>query len=162
VDRTTAALTVTLASLVLGACWYQSAYAAQDGPYVTLGLGYEPHDYFSRISREGNPVSVMRGGWCQGPICLDLEHHSSAFLGGAQSERETDTAGLLLRWQIRRFGLEAGPALVRDRHLGGTSAIIGRIRYHIYSRFYLDYEHMAGEQDHVNLFSIVAIWHPLD
>jgi len=136
--------------------------ASQNGAYVTLGLGYEPHDYFSRISKEGNPVSVIRGGWCQGLLCLDLEHHSSAVLDGAQSERETDTGALLLRYQMHRLSFEAGPAMVREQHLGGTSAVIGRIRYRFYSRFYLDYEHITGERDHVNLFSIAATWHPFD
>lgn len=156
-------IAVSFLAGILFACaltWVTVACAAQDGGYITLGLGYEPHDYFSRISRQGNPASVIRLGWCEAVVCLGYEHHSSAILGGAQSERETDTINLLFRYGIRRFSFEAGPAIDRNQHLGGRYAAIARIRYHLASRYFLDYEHIKGKDAHVNLFSIVATWYP--
>lgn len=137
-----------------------AAHAKANGIYLTLGLGYEPQNYFSRISRQGNPVSVIRAGWCKAMFCVDLEHHSSAILGGAQSERETDTGALLLRYDANRFTVEAGAAIDRNERLGGRYDAIGRIRYQLFSRYYVDYEHIQGNDAHINLFSIVATWFP--
>lgn len=148
------------ALLMCGHARIAAAKPLKDGAYITLGLGYEPQDYFSRISRQGNPVSVMRAGLCASALCLEYEHHSSVPLGGPGAERETNTIALLFHYGFERLSLEGGPAIDYNRNTGGYSAFIGRIQYHLASHFSLDYEHIAGKHAHINLYGIVATWWP--
>jgi|GEM_PF-3749632 len=147
-----------LAAAIAGASSAGAARGAGAGPFLTLGAGYEPQDYFSRISQQGNPVSVIRLGWCASALCAEVEHHSSIPLEGAGKERETNTIGLLLRYRRGPVQLQAGPALDHDRRLGGRYAGVARVGYRLSPRFSLDYEHLEGKQVRVNLFSIVATW----